>query len=214
MVHFRQAGYWGILPVLVVAGLVVVAPVLALWDAPLQTWIDAWPVHLLMLSVASWYWFIVGRHLNREVVLDDRGLWIDGDFQVGRRDIIGIGTLQDPASALHLRRLDDAGHEDGRRSLSYWFGAAAWRQRVWTRVLRVEGIGKVAVPRSRDLARGSGWTSVLLVSRRSHGPGRLADYREGWLIGTFRDEELVRAVLAGAPEAQLYEGVPDVRGAG
>lgn len=202
MVHYRHRRYWGVLP-LILAAVLVGGMVYAMWGEPWEEWVAVWPVTLFFVALYGWYWFMVGRHINRRVAVADDGLWIDGEWQVGAADIIAVGLAQDYAVSSYLLRLDDDGVKS--RGLAYWTGKGAWVQRNWLRLVEVEGVGKVAVSRARDLNRGSGWHGVLVVSKRSHGTGRGADYRKAWLIGTFRDRSLVEALFRIAPQARLIE---------
>lgn len=204
MVHYRHKRFWGVTPPLLGSALGG-GLVAALWGDPWEEWVAVWPMALFVLALFGWYWFVVGRHINRRVEVADDGLWIDGEWQVGAADIIAVGLAQDYRVSSYLARLDDAGIDSP--GLAYWMGKGAWVQRNWLRLVEAEGVGKVAVPRSRDLNRGSGWHGVLVVSKRSHGRGRGADYRKGWLIGTFRAPHLVEAIHRIAPEAQFIDDV-------
>lgn len=202
MVHFRQHRFWGVTPPMLAAALGG-GLVYAMWGEPWEEWVAIWPMGLFVLALFGWYWFMVGRRISRRVEVADDGLWIDGERQVGAADIIAMGLTQDFISGFYLARLDDDGVNS--RGLGYWLGKGAWVQRHWLRLIEAEGIGKIAVSRSRDLNRGSGWPGVLVVSKRPHGPGRGTEYRKGWLIGTFRGEQLIEALHRIAPEAEFIE---------
>ena len=204
MVHFRQRRYWGPTPIMLVGGLLGVT-VHGEWGRPPAQWLEFWPVHVFTLVIIAWYWLLVVRHTSREVVVDEEGLWIDGVWQVGPQDLVAVTRVGDPRSALHLKRLDDDARGSG--PLSYWFGAKAWRSRSWTRVLEVDGLGRVAVPRANDLARATGWDGLLVVSRRS-----VRGYRQGWLLGTYREARLLAALSAIAPHIERVEEARDVPG--
>lgn len=192
MVHYRHRRYWGVAPPMLAAALAG-GLVYAMWGEPWEEWVAVWPMALFALALWGWYWFLVGRYISRRVEVADDGLWIDGEWQVGAGDIVAVGLAQDPLGSAHLRRVD---------------GGSYWLQRSWVRVIEVEGLGKVAVPRSRDYARGSGWHAVLVVSKRAHGRGHAADYRKGWLVGTYRDRSLVEAIQRVSPEARFIETEP------
>lgn len=209
MVHFRQRWFWGPIPILVVGGMLGTS-VVANWGESLEGWLRYWPADVFVLLMVAWYWALVVRYSSRHVVVDDDGLWIDGELQARPEDVVAVALVQDPASALHLKRLD--ARADSSRPMKYWFGRDAWFHRTWNRVLEVEGFGRVAVPRSNDLARATGWHAVLVVSRRHHEHGRLRAYRQGWLIGTYREKRLGAALFTIAPAAEFVDHAPDVRG--
>lgn len=204
MVHFRQRRYWGPLPIMLIGGLLGVT-VYAEWGRSPAQWLEFWPAHVLTLLIIGWYWLLVVRYTSREVVVDDEGLWIDGERQAKPADLVAVVRVGDPSTAMHLKRLDDDARGSG--LLAYWFGRRAWLNRSWTRVMEVEGYGRVAVPRERDLARATGWDGVLVVSRR-----KVRGYRQGWLIGTYREARLLAALSAIAPDIEQVQRARDVPG--
>lgn len=207
MQHYRHRVYLGIAPGMVMIGLIA-TPFWVMWGASISEWLETWQGFTLLWGLAAWYWLVTVRWINREVVVDDTGLWIDGELELHAADIAAISFLDDPFSTVHLARIEDGRVQ--RFRLVDTLLPARWRNRVWWRVVAVPGHGQVVIPREHDTGRASALDGVVVVSRRSD--PRLPGARTGWLLGTYRLRALGEALLTVAPDADVVAGTVDVRG--
>ena len=181
----------------------VLIPGLWVYRDDLAGYLEAWPVHLVMLALPVWHWFMVGRHVDRHVRVDRRGLWIDGELVVEPQDIVGLGATDDRFWSLHLK--DVRSLTEGRRRVR----GGIWNQKAWVNVIEAPGFDHpAAVTRQKDLARGSAWAGVIVQTEQWLHEG----YRDAWLIGSVRPRDLLDALCTIAPDAQLPEGPAELDG--
>lgn len=177
----------------------VVLPGPVAWRDDLAGYVELWPVHVALLAVPAWHWFMVGRHVDRHVRVDRRGLWVDGELVVRPQDIVGLGTSADKFWTIHMKELRRL--TAGRRSAR----GGIWNQKSWVNVIRAPGFDHTAaVTRQKDLARGSWWSGVIVQTDQWLHEG----HRDAWLIASHRYQDLFDALFAIAPNAQLPRGRP------
>lgn len=182
----------------VVLGAVLVPGPLAYRD-DLAGIVEIWPALLGLLVLPVWHWFMVGRHVDRHVRVDSRGLWVDGELVVRPEEVVGLGTTVDKFWSFHMDELESL--TEGRRTVR----GGIWSQKAWVNVIESPGFDRpAAVTRRKDLARGSWWNGVIVQSEQWLHEG----YRDAWLIGSSRYRELFEALFAIAPHAQLPQGRP------
>ena len=194
MTYYEHKRFWS--PIVVLVGLALGTPaVLTVWDSPGDI-LALWPAHLIVGSIWTWFYFMSGRHANRHLRVDQDGVWIDEELAVEAQDIIAIDVVNDPRfGSLHEvggPHLPGPGDDPTKRG-------TIWLQRNWARIVEAPAVGETGVvTRARDLARGSGMDSIMVLTEQWYAQG----LREAWLLATYRPVQLAEALFRAAPHAQ------------